>query len=68
MFPKVLLILLRLRNVCEMPFVSTKVTWDKSNHTRDILSVELRREQLFQQNVFRIFWHNLRMLKKDSIF
>ena len=55
MFPEVPLLLLRLRNVYEMPFVSIEVTCHKSNYMRSILSVELRPEQLYQKNVFSDF-------------
>ena len=55
MFPEVPFFLPRLQNVYEMPFFSTEVTWDQSNYTRNILSVELRPEQLFQHDAFSDF-------------
>ena len=55
MFPEVPFILPRLQNVYEMPFFSTEMTWDKSNYNRNILSIELRPEQLFQHDAFSDF-------------
>ena len=55
MFPEVPFFLQRLQNVYEMPFFSTEVTWDKSNYTRIIFSLEFKPEQLFQQDVFLDF-------------
>ena len=55
MFPEVPFFLPRLQNVYEMPFFSTEVTWDKSNYTKNIFSIEFRAEKLSQQNVFSDF-------------
>ena len=53
----------KARNVYKIYFVSIIVIWNKSNYTKNILSIELRLEQLFQQNDYldflAKFWNSI---------